>query len=173
MGMAEAGQFGEVLADALAVGEGAGGDVFEHGVAAGCAVPDLPDGAGGSGPELPAQAVAGEICEVHAQEDAPIAHTPAEVIHSPGSGPRPGSTTRRTGQHLHAGRNRPAPTHGGAAGRHLRTGVRAGGTYARGAGVWAGGTYAPGASGGGFGLSGAMGGGERVGPRLGGVRVIR
>jgi hypothetical protein len=61
-------------------------DVFEYGVPAGRAVPDLPDGSDRSGPELPAQAVAGEVSEVHVQEDAPIATSPAEVIHSP-SGP--------------------------------------------------------------------------------------
>jgi lipoyl(octanoyl) transferase len=84
VGVAEAGQHAEVLAEPAAVGKSADRDVFEHRVAAGRAVPDLPDGAARSGTELPAQAVTAEVCEVHVQEDAPIAIFPAEVIHSPG-----------------------------------------------------------------------------------------
>jgi hypothetical protein len=82
----DAGEHAEVLAEPAAVGMRAVWDVFEHGVAAGGAVPDLPDGARRSGPELPAQAVAAEVCEVHVQEDAPIATAPVEVIHSPRRG---------------------------------------------------------------------------------------
>jgi len=85
--MPDPGEHAEVLAEPPRVGARAERDVFEHGVAAGGAVPDLPDGARRSGPELPAQAVTGEVCEVHAQEDAPIATPPVEVIHSPGRRP--------------------------------------------------------------------------------------
>jgi hypothetical protein len=81
MRVTDALQDAEVFTEPPLVGDGGDRDAFEHSVAAGRQVTDLPDGAGGSGPEHPAQAVAGEVFEVHAQEDAPIRRDPSEVIH--------------------------------------------------------------------------------------------
>ncbi|GAA1582823.1 hypothetical protein GCM10009804_44190 [Kribbella hippodromi] len=79
----DAGQTGQGLAELGWVGDGGDWDALEGSIAAGGAVADLPDGAERSGSEQPARAVAGEVCGVHAQEDAPITTTAAEVIHSP------------------------------------------------------------------------------------------
>ncbi len=57
-------------------------DAFEHGVPAGTEVPEQPDRAGRSGPEVAAQAVAGDVFECHVREDARIGSGAAEVIHS-------------------------------------------------------------------------------------------
>jgi lipoyl(octanoyl) transferase len=84
VGMAEALKDLQVVAEAVRVGEGVDGQVFEHGVPPGGAVPDQPGGPGRPRPEHPSKAVTGRVgrVEFHAQEDAPIAITPAEVIHS-------------------------------------------------------------------------------------------
>jgi hypothetical protein len=87
VGVVSALQDGELFTDLLGERDRCGRDALEHSVAARGEVANEPDSAGRSGPEPPAQAVAGDVFECHALESARIAATSSEVIHSSGLPP--------------------------------------------------------------------------------------